>query len=395
MRSIGVALTIALAAGCGRAAPPAPSVPEPTTPAPAEPAAVTPPAPDPLRCELAVRALSVEGDAGGVSAPVFVDDGLLIAYLRFEGPRERALIARRVSLEGELGVEHELARDEFLGAPRLVAHDGRAAVTISTRGSTRLVPLDREGAIDPAAPAITLSGWPEAIARGPRGVVATTYRAAALERVGPPGSALEPVPLPPSPSMPEPQEELVACGAEVDLVLRRSGTSESPSIDAHVIGRDGEIAHYHVGEDSGASVAAGPSGFVVLTSAPEEAWNELALRFFDPHGAPRGEPIHLPATDGVRRYARAAALRDGWAITYWDGTGPSLLRVDPSGHALGEVLPLRSGDERGGHTDARLAAHGDALAITWEVHAPAFGHGAPEEQPEHPGPRVAIATCAP
>lgn len=384
-----------LAAGCGssaeRASEPAPPH-EAVAPEPALPP------PDPLRCELALDVATLGEHAEAVSAPVLVADGALVAYLRpvAEGPRALELVTRSVRVsDGALGAEQVVFRAEHVAAPRLVAHAGRAAVTVSARGTARLVPLAADGAIDPSASSVSLSAWPEAIALGPRGVVALPYGASIVERFAADGAPLAPIAVPSSPAMPEAQEELVASGAEVDLVLRRSGASDAPAIDAHVLA-DGEIARHPVARDAGVSVAAGRSGFLVVVSAPAEAWNDLALHFFDARGAPRGEVVHLSGpADGVRRYARAAPLGEGWAITFWDGVGPSLLRVDGAGRALAAPLPLRSGDERGGHTDARIATRDDgAIAITWDVRPPAFGHGLPEEQPAQPGARVALARCA-
>lgn len=82
-------------------------------------------------------------------------------------------------------------------------------------------------------------------------------------------------------------------------------------------------------------------------------------------------------------------------MSYWDGTGPSLVRIDASGALVGDAIELRSGDERGGHTDARMAASADAIAVTWQVAPPRFGHGFPEEEPRRPGPRLAVLRCAP
>ncbi len=93
------------------------------------------------------------------------------------------------------------------------------------------------------------------------------------------------------------------------------------------------------------------------------------------------------------RHPRVAALGEGWAVSYWDGVGPAVLRFDAAGHALGPPAPVRSGDERGGHTDARMVATRDGLAVTWHMHEPERSHGLASERPRRPGPRLGLLRC--
>src|SRR5690606_1928621 len=125
-----------------------------------------------------------------------------------------------------------------------------------------------------------------------------------------------------SPPMPGVQEELVASGERADLVLRRAVDDGDP-IEALVIDAGASAVrarHPIVDGSEGASVARGESGFLVVSSEPSPSMNVLGLRFFDVNGEPRGDVVRLAG--GVRLFARAAPLGDGWLISFWDGIGP-------------------------------------------------------------------------
>jgi hypothetical protein len=71
-------------------------------------------------------------------------------------------------------------------------------------------------------------------------------------------------------------------------------------------------------------------------------------------------------------------VEGGWVVT---------------GHEASSPMVLRSGDERGGQTEARIAVTSRAIAVTWVVGSPWFSHGVAAEIPNRPGPRLAVLSC--
>jgi hypothetical protein len=139
-----------------------------------------------------------------------------------------------------------------------------------------------------------------------------------------------------------------------------------------------------------AHVAAGPNGFAVVWSS---SLTSLKMARLDATGAPiGGETIVASVDAGVARFPRVTPLGDGWAVSYWDGVGPSLVRVDVSGRPTGSPLALRSGDETGGMTDAPIAVTSDGLVVTWVVRAALMGEVvAARARPK--GARAALLSC--
>jgi hypothetical protein len=350
---------------------------------------------DLLRCPLALRAYELGiPEAGPPTAPFVSGDGVFVAFAeaRADGSGYD-LVAARLDRGGTLrpGARFERAAP---GMTVLAAGYGEALRAPARIGERwMLVSFDASsGGGQADAPAPTLPGAPSDLVLGPRGLVAlyddATHRTVAreLEHRAQPAVAL---PRPPSSTVPS--EQLLASGADVDVLLL-----PTPNAVRFVVLRPGEAApaRDEVGFERGeSSVAAGPSGFAVVHGDP--SFTRLTLRRFDRAGAPVGEPTSIPAPEGtsVLRHPRVAALGEGWAVSYWDGVGPAVLRFDAAGRALGPPTPVRSGDERGGHTDARMVATREGLAVTWHVHEPEFSHGVEAERPRRPGPRLGLLRC--
>ena len=377
-----------VALGCTpRPAPtPAPAVaPMPSSNAPA----------DLLRCPLALHAYELGApDAGPPTAPFVAGDGVFVAF-----PEARAdgsgydLVAARLDHGGTL---HPGARFERAapGMSVLAAGYGEALRAPARIGERwMLVSFDASsGGGQADAPAPMLPAAPSDVVLGPRGLVTlyddATHRTVERELEH---RAQPTVVLPRPPSSAIPSEQLLASGAEVDVLLLPTAAAVR-----FLVLRPGEAtpardeALFERGESS---VAAGPSGFAVAHGDP--SFTRLTLRRFDRAGVPTGEPTSIPTPDGasVLRHPRVAAQGEGWAVSYWDGVGPAVLRFDAAGRALGPPTPVRSGDERGGHTDARMAATRDGLAVTWHVHEPEFSHGVASERPRRPGARLGLLRC--
>jgi hypothetical protein len=101
--------------------------------------------------------------------------------------------------------------------------------------------------------------------------------------------------------------------------------------------------------------------------------------------------LYLAARDGVFDAATPIAI----ARPRTSSRPPdALVRRYASGAITADAIELRSGAERGAHTDARMVAGHDAIAVTWQVGPPELSHGSSEEVPRHPGPRLAILRCA-
>lgn len=371
------------------------------TPAAAASEEAAPPAapPDLLRCPLSLRAyeLGEPGD-GAPSAPAVAGDGFVVAWTR---PRADGadLVVARLAGDGTLGPERVVRSGVHASTPPLVAAEGRLSVVAIVGTSAEALPLDPATAEPLAgAPAVALPAVPMELVLGPRGLVglALDRRSVRIFR-GIGGEAAPDLRFPVSGEIAEPREQLLASGPATDLLLLRRGRA----VDAAALAPSASRPPRPLGLFSGAghdwteaSVAAGPRGFVVARTGPEIG--DLSLYRFDLEGRPVGEPVPLVASgeERVARYPRAAALGEGWAVTSWDGTGPTLRRADGEGRPIDEAVPIRSGDERGGHTDARMAAGPGALAVTWTVEPPRMHHGFPEEDPRRPGPRIGLLTCS-
>ncbi len=358
---------------------------------------------DLLHCDLSLRAyeLGSPGDAPP-SAPVLTGDGVLVAFTRTRTLSADGavtdLLTQRVDRSGVLLAPTVLREGVHASAPRIAAAGGDLRVVAVSGARVDLLAIDASsGGAQVDAPAVTLPFWPEDLTAGPRGFVAThsTTQGRFVRRgigVGGSPDAL----LPPSEGMPEPQEQLVASGARVDLALFPTRTAVglatlTPGVAAPSSRR--ELFPRTAGASGESSIAAGPSGFAVVRNGPD--LHALTLFRFDAQGAPLGTPTTSVDADPsrVRRHPRVAALGQGWVVSYWDGVGPSILRFDSDGEVIGRPVEVRSGDERGGHTDARMVADERALSVSWHVHEPEFSHGVPTERPRRPGPRLGVFQC--
>jgi len=186
-----------------------------------------------------------------------------------------------------------------------------------------------------------------------------------------------------------PTEQLLASGPDVDVVVLRGAP-----LRVGVVPTSGPSVVYALGVSDfvDVSVAAGERGFLVVGDGPKIT-NVTAIAL-DRSGAPAAPEELPPAGDTkVTRFPRAASLGEGWVITYWDGIGPSFVRIDARARETTPPLELRTGDERGGQTEARIAVSRRAIAVTWVVGPPWFGHGVASEIPNRPGPRLAVLTC--
>ncbi|MFO0550671.1 MAG: hypothetical protein U0271_19915 [Polyangiaceae bacterium] len=348
-------------------------------------------APDLLRCPLTARVYQLgEANDGVASAPVIVGDGFAAAFTH-STPIGAELQVQRVRSDGALEAPVVVRQGVATTLP-FVAGDGAMTYVAVTNGDgvTEAVALDPATA-KPSATSVQLDKTVlQDLDLGPRGLVRLDD-AGDRYRLVRQGSA--DVELPAPKSSPIPREQLVASGPSAELVLLRT----IAGVRLETVGATAPVlSPVLFTERSGiwteASVAAGPAGFLLVRTGP--GISDLETYRVDAAGAV-ARPTSIPADANihVRRYPRAAPLGDGWMVSYWDGTGPSMLRLDASGAALGPAMELRSGDERGGHTDARMVASDDAIAVTWTVDAPLFNHGMPEEQPERPGPTMAILRC--
>lgn len=346
--------------------------------------------PNLLRCPLAVETYELgAANDGPASAPVISGEGFVAAFTR-SGATGADLYVQRARFDGELEAPI-LVRHDVLAVQPLVAGRGEVAyvVVTSVAGGTEVISLDPATASPTTAR--TLPAASREVDLGPQGLVRIedTERRSTLVRDG-----FEALELPPPKSASVPREQLLASGPTSDLVLLR--TSSGVRLATVVGGAPVVLSSVLFVERSGvwteASVAAGPDGFLLVRTGPAIA--DLESYRVDASGnVARPVPITADPPARVRRYPRAAALGEGWVVSYWDGTGPAIVRLDAGGAAVGAAIPLRSGDERGGHTDARMVATDEALAVTWTVEAPLFNHGMPEEQPKRPGPRMAVLRC--
>ncbi|MFO0602857.1 MAG: hypothetical protein U0324_06765 [Polyangiales bacterium] len=358
---------------------------------------------DLLHCDLDLRAYELGApDDGPPSAPVRTADGFLVAFTRglpLDAGRSRNdLLVQRTDAAGELLPAARVAEDVHLTTPR-VAGD-RDTIYLQAQppagGRFVLTMLQTDGALPLVdRPAPLLAGWAEDLAVGPRGAVATwgTRTAREVER-GIDRQHAPVVSLPASTMTPIPTEQLVASGASVDLALIQSpGSLRVAVLDpVSATARERVLAPVPADRWLESSLAAGPAGFAAVFVDVD--LRTLRLQRFDARGEAIGEPTLWPAPDAhVRRYPRVAALGEGWAVSYWDGVGPAVQRFDAEGRVMGAPVQVRSGDERGGHTEARMVARDDALAVSWHVHEPEFSHGLAQEVPRRPGPRLAVLRC--
>lgn len=340
---------------------------------------------------------------GEPSAPVAIAGGFLVAFTRYDPAGASHLYLQRAALDGTLGEPVLLRSGVHASRPLLVAFEGRAYVAaIAADGTAQIIVADEaHGGLGSGVP-IGLSAPPEDLAFGPRGLVSTHTDGA--RRVVRRHDGRPDVELAGPESWPEPREQILVSGADVDAVLVRHGAqasfvalgaSDGPGGPAPVPLFSGSSPVW-----TEASIAAGASGFLVVRTGP--GIGDLEVHVADRGGVVAPGPVSIPAPLAsarapdalVRRYPRAAALGTGWVLSYWDGVGPSLVRIGATGAVTADAIELRSGDERGGHTDARMATTSDAIAVTWQVGPPARSHGFPEEEPRRPGPRLAILRCA-
>ena len=343
-------------------------------------------------CELSARVLEIGGGAE-VSAPVEVPDGFVVAFERHDdGGRQSDLFAQHVRVDGTLEPP-VLVRAGAHNPWGIVFGDSqRAYVVAAVRGA----PF-RVLAAEPSGDGVlSLDRSPDDAARGPRGIVTTHgvggHRLVRWES----GREVE-VPL--QTGGPVPHERILVAGPEIEALVAHDATGASfvalgagPPRSTPLFAESDE-PESQTTTASGVTVAAGPEGFVVVRTGP--GYLDLEVRFADRHGslAPSAVPIPVQSSGlRVRRHPRATALGTGWVISYWDGRGPSLVRIDARGAVTGEALELRSGDERGGHTAAPMVVGHDAIAATWYVTSPMFGV-APDEGTRRHGARIAILRC--
>jgi len=335
--------------------------------------------PDWLHCPLRAETYELgDAGAGAPSAPAALGDGFVVAYAVVDGARYAAMA--QTFDAGRLGDPVALGAARTT-PPVLVA--ARAPLAIVADGDA---PALRE--LGPRKWRLPMpeGAWPDDATMGPRGLL-TTYLNVDERVLIRDGRVLARFRA--SRSYPMPLEQVLASGPEADVVVLR----EAP-FRVGVVTPGGATAEHdlHAPAFVDASVAAGPRGFMVVGDGP--SMTQLTVVPLDPRGAP-SPPVDLPPTrDGkVARFPRVAAVARGWVATYWDGVGPSLVRFDGSGRETAPPIELRTGDERGGQTEARIAVGPSAIAVTWNVNEPWFGHGVADEVPKHPGPRLAILTC--
>lgn len=373
--------------GCATHAPPHMTV---ATSAPSNPQSEPAPEPDLLHCPLHVETYELGGaHAETPSAPVAVRDGFVVAYDVSDEHGRRTVMTQHVDARGAVAAPM-FAGDGRTSPPVLVASSRGPVVLVEGASDVPMsLALDAAGA--PRAKArVSLpdaAAWPDDVAAGPRGLVAT-YLLAGSRVVARRGSEAR---FPASMSYPMPIEQVVASGPSADVVLLRD-----TRFSVGVVARSGppKTLDLQAPMFTDASIAAGPSGFVVVGDGPDI--QHLTVVPLAPDGAP-APLVELPrvADAKVVRFPRAAALpHGGWVVTYWDGIGPSLVRLDGALHAIDAPIELRTGDERGGQTEARIAVTARAIAVTWVVGTPWFGHGVASEAPDRPGPRLAVLTCA-
>jgi hypothetical protein len=363
----------------------------------------SPATPDLLHCDLESRTYEPGApDDVRPSAPVLAGGGVLVAFTRprpvADGGVVTELVTRRLDERGVLRPAVVVRQGAHASAPRIAAAGDRIRLVAASGARFDLLEIDAStGGGQADAPAASLPFWPEDMTAGPRGIVAThsTPQGRVVRRSAGVGASPDVV-LPPSGGMPEPHEQLVASGASLDLVLFPTAGAvglavltpgaAAPTRQRELFTRGGAVW----GE---ASIAAGPSGFAVVRNGPEV--HALTLLRFDAQGEPLGTPTTSVGSDPShpRRHPRVAALGLGWVVSYWDGVGPSILRFDADGRAVGSPTEVRSGDERGGHTDARMVADERTLAVTWHVHEPEFSHGVQAERPRSPGARLGLFRC--
>lgn len=383
---------------CGSDRPPstvgtstAPPGPGPTLPS-------SPTSSDLASCTLASTVVELGAPNDGVpSAPVAVAGGFVVAFTRYDTSGASHLYLQHVS---DVGVADEatlLRSNVHASRPFLFLRDGSPYVAaIAADGATSIVPAD------PTMLASTLAfpGVPEDLTSGRRGVVWSDVDGEGSRRTIH-RDGLADVALPTSGGWPEPREETLASGPTLDAVLLRDGDDRLLAIlDGNgLVGSATPLFTAPTGTWGEASIAAGAGGFVVVRNGPDPGGLQVLLT--DGSTPPVAVAIAPPRERAVpddsvlRRFPRAAALGAGWVISYWDRVGPSIVRIDASGAITADAIELRSGDERGGYTDARMTTTASAIAVTWQVEAPPHGHGFPEETPTRPGPRLAILRCAP
>jgi hypothetical protein len=337
-----------------------------------------------------------------VTAPAFVDDAVFVASLR-ENEGQAELVVRRVTLQGEVTEAIVLTSAGF-GSPQLASHGANLVLTTVREGQPEAIVFAASGEQLATLP---LPDWMESLDVGERGLVGLSgffedVDHQTVVRLSLDGSTASNARIPHRESALQPWEQLVATGSAVDLIVIREPESSGIGLFACVIPPDAKAptSRHLLARESeevvvGTSVAAGTNGFLVVVDETSSKRWALTVHLFDNQGTPIGAPVRHEAPDdgGVRRYARAVAHGEGWVVSFWDGIGVSLLDLDAAGRAMGLPKQLRTADERGGHTDGRMDSSGDVLAITWEVWGPEWSHGLASEQPEHPGPRLALVGC--
>jgi hypothetical protein len=340
-------------------------------------------------------------DDASASAPVLAGDSVIVAFLHVgatKGGFRAELRTQRLDPQGKLGEPRMIRADVAAARPKIAAVAGKIQLVAPGNKRTDLIELDgSSGGAQTDAPPIALPFWPGELTAGPRGLVAmyATQENLLIQRnIG--GADAAEVLLPRAGWVPELQELTLASGVQVDLAL--SSTSESvwlttlrPGDTAPV--RQRELFPGLEKQRSQVGIAAGPAGFAVVRNGLKT--NGLWLLRLDAQGETVGEPGLVPGfTPETRQfYPHVTALGEGWVVSYWDGNGPTIQRFDAAGRAIGQPQEVRSGDERHGHTDARMAANDHLLALTWQVQESEFSHGFPDEHPRRPGPRLGVLRC--
>jgi hypothetical protein len=192
-------------------------------------------------------------------------------------------------------------------------------------------------------------------------------------------------------------QPLVASGAQVDIALSQKDFSLYFAVLPPGAQATSRVLFTHA-QTTEMGMAAGPSGFLVVSNGSH--MDELTLFRFDPSGAEVGAPAtflstHDQASPEVRRAPRAQALLDGWVVSFWgNGRRPSIQRFDHEGRPVGDVVAVRTDDDRGEVFGTSMAASEHALALTWTTMQSRHGFGYPDEEvPLRPGPRLALLRC--
>jgi hypothetical protein len=343
--------------------------------------------------------------ATAISGPVRTDQGFLVFFVNADQTTTQ-LVATTMQDDGTLLPSHIVPTSPPVASVE-ASSDGHQALV----AGTSLYPNDIGFWLgNYSATTGFVDWWPPAgipfeamMAQGPRGL-ALAYPengdSAAIVLVRP-GLGTETVTMrEPRPYVGEvPRNFGVVAGTDLDLVLSSRPESDGHHIlEAFVFPADPAQAPSRVPiatspQSFEAAIAASDSGFAVVWT--DSDLQGLWFQALDASATPVGEPVEFfqPLDGIVSRYPQITSLAEGWAISFWDGEGASLVRVDARGTSLEDPLPIRSGDEIGGHTNAPMASTPDGLAMVWLVGQ--RQSAVTQDTFDTPfGPRIALIRCA-